>query len=144
MAQQLDCPVDFILVNENKVRLTAFLVLILGIIFLFTRHWAIPAFLALDFFMRAAKLGRYSLLNRVGELLVKLFFISNKPVDQAPKRFAAGIGTLFCTCITLSALLHFTIVAIVLTSLILVFASLESIAGFCAGCYVYTYYKKIF
>jgi hypothetical protein len=32
----MDCPVDFITVNENKARLTAFFVLALGIVYLLT------------------------------------------------------------------------------------------------------------
>ena len=49
MATELECPVDFITVNENKVRLNALSVLLLSIIYLFIPVWMIPAFLTVDF-----------------------------------------------------------------------------------------------
>lgn len=144
MAQQLDCPVDFIQVNEYRIRLTALQVLFIGIIFLCTNLWILPAFLIIDFLLRAAKLGKYSLLNSISGLLVKVFNISNKPVDQAPKRFAASIGCVFSSLILVSALLKFDIASIALTAVLILFAALESLVSFCAGCYVYTYYRRIF
>src|SRR4051794_31778424 len=99
MAKQLECPVDFITVNENKVRLTALCVFLLVLLFLLVPHWSIAAFLSIDFFCRAFNFGKYSLLNRISDTLVNHFSIVTKPVDQAPKRFAARTGFLFCLSI---------------------------------------------
>src|SRR5690606_42087337 len=91
----LDCPVDFVTINEYQVRWTALLVLVLTASFIVSGYWFIPAFLVIDFFLRAFKLGKYSLLGQSGGLLVKVFGMGNKAVDRAPKRFAAWIGLLF-------------------------------------------------
>src|ERR1700741_5181876 len=92
MNTTIDCPVDFIPVNENKVRLTALWVLVLVAISFYTQPLLIIAFLAIDFFLRGFNMGKYSPLNKLSELVVRQLHISNKPIDQAPKRFAAKIG----------------------------------------------------
>lgn len=144
MATELECPVDFITVNENKVRLTALQVFILALVFLFTSSWIVSAFLIADFFLRAFKLGKYSPLNWISDRLVKLFSISHKPIDQAPKRFAAQIGLLFAVAITALQLTGNAVPALILAAVLTLFAFLESFLGFCAGCYVYTFYVKLF
>jgi len=95
MANSVQCPVDFVSVNENKVRLTAFFVMVLGIVFLATGLWIIIAFLIADFFLRANNWGKYSLLAILSDAVIKQLHIKNKPTDRAPKRFAAGVGLVF-------------------------------------------------
>ncbi len=143
MPFELSCPVDFKKVNENKVRLTAAGVLILGIIFATTKLWFIPAFLIFDFTLRAFDLGKYSLLHKLSDLFISAFEIKNKPVAQAPKVFAAQVGLLFSTLILLSLVIGYTTLSFSLVSVLILFAFLESVFGFCAGCYVYTFYQKI-
>ena len=142
MENDTQCPVDFVLINENKARLTAFFVLVLTIIFLATSLWIIMAFLTIDFFLRANNWGKYSLLAILSDAVIKQFSIKNKPTDRAPKRFAAGVGLLFTTVILILTFLHVSILTIVGTSVLLLFAFLESFVGFCAGCYVYSILQK--
>ncbi|MGC4102055.1 DUF4395 domain-containing protein [Ferruginibacter sp.] len=144
MATELECPVDFVTVNENKVRLIALHVLILGIIFIVFPHWGIAAFLTIDFFLRGFNFGKYSLLGIISQKEVELFKVRSKPIDQAPKRFAAKIGFFFSAAITITSLLDYGTAAMALAGILVVFALLESFLGICAGCYVYTYYKKFF
>jgi hypothetical protein len=144
MATELECPVDFIPVNENKVRLTALHVFILAILYLFLSHWSIMAFLVIDFFLRGFNWGKYSVLSRISEKEVQLFHIKSKPIDQAPKRFAAKIGFFFCAAILLSNVLDYGVISIALTVVMLLFSFLESFLGICAGCYAYTFYRKFF
>ncbi|MEI9955427.1 MAG: DUF4395 domain-containing protein [Ferruginibacter sp.] len=94
--------------------------------------------------MPCFQLGKYSLLNIISEKEVQLFSVSVKPIDQAPKRFAAKIGFIFCAAILLCTILNYGTAAIVLASVMLLFAFLESFLGICAGCYVYTFYIKLF
>jgi hypothetical protein len=140
----MECPVDFVPINENKARLTAFFVLILAIYFLFTQLWLIMASLVFDFALRTFNLGKYSLLGFLSDAVIKQLKIKNKPVDRAPKRFAAGVGLVFVTAILLTVLFHFSLAAYLLTAVLCVFATLEAFAGFCAGCYVYTAGKMLF
>ncbi|GAB2833722.1 DUF4395 domain-containing protein [Ferruginibacter profundus] len=144
MATELECPVDFISINENKVRLTALHVFILAVIYLIIPTWIIPAFLTVDFFMRGFNFGKFSLLNLLSEKEVQLFSVKTKPIDQAPKRFAAKIGFIFSVAILTATLFNFITAGIALAVVITVFAFLESFLGFCAGCYVYTFYNRLF
>lgn len=143
MATELECPVDFITVNENKVRLTALSVFILAVVYLLTGTWIIPAFLTVDFFLRGFNFGKYSLLHIVSDKVIQLFSIKSKPIDQAPKRFAAKIGFFFSIAILAAHLINYTTAALVLDGVLTIFAFLESFLGFCAGCYVYTFYIKL-
>jgi hypothetical protein len=142
MKNDIQCPVDFVLINENKARLTAFFVLVLGTVFLVTGLWIIVVFLILDFLLRVNNWGKYSLLAILSEVVIRLLKIKNKPTDRAPKRFAAGVGLLFTIGMLLVTLLHLTIITVVVTAVLLFFAFLESFVGFCAGCYVYSLLQK--
>jgi len=137
-----ECPVDFIAVNENKVRLTALWVLLLLIVSLFINPLPVFIFLAVDFFMRAFNYVKYSPLNILSGAVVKQFKIPNKPIDQAPKRFAASIGFILSVTVVL-LITQFAKVAFALTIVFVTFAFLESFLGFCAGCYVYTFLQRL-
>jgi Domain of unknown function (DUF4395) len=141
--KNVECPVDLILINEKKARLTAGSVCILMVIYLFTNFLAIPVFLVLDFFARGFNLGRYSPLNLMSDLLIHIFNISPKLIDQAPKRFAAKIGFLFSITIVVFFAFQFETVSFIISLVLATFALLESSMGFCAGCHVYHFYSKI-
>jgi hypothetical protein len=139
----MDCPVDFIKINENKARLTAFFVLVLALVYLKTGFWLIMAFLLFDFTLRAVNLGKYCPLGFVSDAVIKQLNIKNKPVDRAPKRFAAGVGLVFTAAILMSYFLGLTLLPLFLSIVLVFFAALESFFGFCAGCYVYDFGRKI-
>ncbi|MBD2699866.1 DUF4395 domain-containing protein [Spirosoma sp. BT702] len=139
--QALECPVDGVKVNENKVRTVAFGVLLTTIAYLLTGFWPLFLFLLIDFALRAFNFGQYSLLARLSDGVIKLLKFPVVPIDQAPKRFAAGVGMVFSVVIL--GLHGLGISAFWVAGVIAVFAALESLAGFCAGCYVYTLLKKI-
>ncbi len=137
----LDCPVDGVKVNENKVRTVAFFVLLIGIAYLFTSYWFLPLLLVIDFALRAFDYGQFSPLARLSDGVVNVLHFPVQLIDQAPKRFAAGVGLVFST--TILTLYFLGINTLILTGVLVVFASLESLAGICAGCYVYTFLKRI-
>ncbi|WP_460947495.1 DUF4395 domain-containing protein [Spirosoma daeguense] len=139
--QGLDCPVDGVKMNENKARIVAFLVLLTAITYIATGFWPLFLFLLVDFALRAFDYGKFSPLARLSDWLIEQFNVQTRLVDQAPKRFAAGIGMVF-SAVVLS--LHFlAIPSVWVAGTLAVFASLESLAGFCAGCYVYTFLKRV-
>ncbi len=142
MENDIQCPVDFVLINENKARLTGLFVLVLTIIFLATGSWIIIAFLTVDFFLRVNNWGKYSLLGVLSDAIIKQLNIKNKPTDRAPKRFAAGVGLLFATGILILSFFQLTTVVIIVAVVLAFFAFLESFVGFCAGCYVYSAFMK--
>jgi len=142
MADHLQCPIDNISVNENQARVTAYQVMYITVAWLIAGWWPVMAFLAIDFFLRAANLGRFSLLNIVSIYIIKKLGIEYKPVDRAPKRFAALTGLLFSIAILLLSLLKADLPAELLAYVLGLFAALEAVLGFCAGCYVYTFLFK--
>ncbi|GAB4003796.1 DUF4395 domain-containing protein [Spirosoma migulaei] len=142
MNTNLECPVDGIQINETKVRLVAGFVLASGLAYLLSDWLIIPLGLVLDFGLRSFDLGKYSPFGTLAEGLVKTLHLPYKGTDQAPKRFAARIGLAFSLLILG---LHLAdISTLVPTATLVLFAALESIVGFCAGCYVYTFYVRLF
>jgi len=142
MSQVIECPVDFIPVNENKVRFVALFVLILSVTYLTFWLWPVFVFLSIDFALRSFKLGKFSLLGNFSEGILKLAKIEPKPIDQAPKRFAARIGLIFSVLILGFHFSAFPQIAFGLGVVLSLFSFLESFLGFCAGCLVYTYLKR--
>jgi hypothetical protein len=138
-----ECPVDFITVNENRVRIIALWVLLFVVASFFTYALPIFIFLAIDFFLRAFNFGKFSPLNILSGAIVKQFDIPNKPIDQAPKRFAAGIGFVLSVLVSLLLLAGLLKAVFVLTIIFASFAFLESFLSFCAGCYVYTFLLRL-
>ena len=139
----VDCPVDFVSVNENKARITAGIVVLLTGLYLLIPTWIIPAFLLIDFFVRGFNFPAYSLLNMISNRLVAAFGVKNKPTDRAPKRFSAKIGFLFSLAILAFQLLNLKNTALILASILIIFAMLESVFAFCAGCHVYSFYTRL-
>lgn len=129
------------LATENKIRLTAFLVLILSVAFIFTNSVFVPIFLAFDFFLRAFGFGKYSLLAKTSTFISKILKLKEKPVFFPPKQFATKIGLAFST--TLIILNHLEINPLFISSTLAICAGLEALFNFCAGCYVYNLFHSI-
>ncbi|MCC8426521.1 DUF4395 domain-containing protein [Mucilaginibacter sp. UR6-11] len=143
MEDNLNCPIDYITINENRARMVAFFVVLLALTCFFTTtNWIIAAFLLVDFALRVFNLNNYSPLGLISGRLIKLFKVKNKPVDRAPKRFAAFIGLVFSGFITLMLIIGLITAARIILAVLIVFAILESFFGFCAGCHVYSYLKR--
>lgn len=133
------CPVSIERLEENTARVAALLVaglVLLGV------GWRSPLLLlgvAADFALRAFTAGHWSLVRRGARRLARALGLAVRPTPAAPKKFAAGLGLVFCLLISLSLYLHFGQGALLLTAALLVCALLEGLAGVCVGCYVYTY-----
>jgi Domain of unknown function (DUF4395) len=140
----LSCPVDFVSVNENKIRIIAFHVFMLSIVILFKPHWVSIGLLAVDFFLRTFKLNKFSPFAISAAGMTKVLTLGFKPVDQGPKRFAAGVGLAFSLAMLATYFTSYTTATLILTATITVFSFLESFLAFCAGCYVYTFLVRVF
>ncbi|WP_316832178.1 DUF4395 domain-containing protein [Pedobacter aquatilis] len=135
---ELSCPISAERVNENVVRVVALIVAAIAITCVFTEnYWAI-LFLIFDFGLRAFTSGKWSILRSFSFKLNIAFNLPIKMTDLAPKKFAATMGFAFCLLITATFLFNFLTASLVLTSVMIVFALLESLMGICVGCYVYT------
>ncbi len=127
--------------NESKIRLIALFVLMLTSTYIVTNQLLIPIFLVVDFSLRAFDLAKFSPLVLISEALVKALYLPIKPVYLPPKRFAARIGLLFSLVIVALQLL--SVPTITISGVLAFFAALESLLGFCAGCYVFSFLQQI-
>jgi hypothetical protein len=143
MDEKIECPVDGVSIDENRVRIGAFFVLLMGIAYVISTIWLFPAFLLVDFILRAAGHPAYSPIAIISGETARLLKIKSKPVDRGPKRFAAATGAVFSGLILFAQLFGWHTLALSLTGVLLIFASLESFVGFCAGCYVYSLLKPL-
>ena len=77
------------------------------------------------------------------KVIVPLLGNPNRPVPGPPKRFAQTIGLVISGAALIgSTFLGFHPLGTVLLGVLLGFALLESIFGFCAGCYIFGYLMK--
>ena len=137
--KQMICPVSTERVDENRVRATAFGVVITMGLFLMTGLWIFPAFLGIDFFIRAYTSSPFSPLSWLGSRMVRLLGVVPVWIDKAPKVFAARIGFLFSLLALAGALLGLDLLAYISGATLVLFAFLECGLNFCMGCWVYTY-----
>lgn len=125
-------------VNEKAARVVAGGVALLGIITVLTGWlWILPV-LALGFLARVLTGPRLSLLGQLATKAVAPRLGEPRLVPGPPKRFAQGIGLGLTTVASLVWLgLGWSTVAWSLAVVLVVFALLESVAGFCAGCWLF-------
>jgi hypothetical protein len=126
--------------NESKVRLIAFFVLLLTGVYLLTASVWVPISLVIDFSFRSFNMGKFSPLSLLSDALIRTFKLPVKPVYLPPKRFAARIGLMFSISILVLHILDVN--NLILCYVLAAFAALESLAGFCAGCYVYNFLQR--
>lgn len=128
-------------VNESKIRLIALFVLIITIIYLLTQSIVLPIFLVLDFGLRSFNVGHLSPLGFIADKMVQILHLPIKLIYLPPKRFAARIGFAFSAAILVLQFL--SISTVILTSVLIFFAFLESVLSICAGCYVYDFLIRL-
>ena len=125
-------------VNDNAARVVAAGVAILALTALVTGWlWVIPL-LAVGFAARVLSGPRFSLLGRLATQVIAPRLGPAQLVPGPPKRFAQAIG-LTLTAVATAAAYGFGAdkTALALTGLLLAFATLESIFGLCAGCWLF-------
>ena len=131
-------------VNEYAARTVAFMVLILSIMTLLFNSPLLSAILLYGFLARVLtgpKLSPMGLLAT--KIIIPHFIKKEKLVAGPPKRFAQLIGLIFSIAIFVAiAIYQINILASTLLIILSVFAFLESVLGFCAGCFVFQYLMK--
>lgn len=126
-------------VNELAARTVAGGVAVLTIVTLATGAQWLILLLALGFAARALAGPRFSLLGRLATQKIAPRLGPARLVPGPPKRFAQCIG-LALTTVAAAGVLGFGLTGLATGLLItlLVFALLESVAGFCAGCWLFS------
>ena len=138
--KQLICPVSNERINERLTRLNAFFTIMLvasGFIF---NSVIFLIVLLTDFFIRAFTRSKLSPVNFLSSSLLSLLNLSKKPIDKAPKIFAARLGFLMTLAIAILSLMQFYSASLIVAGILVFFAMLEFTLGICVGCYIYTYF----
>ncbi|GGG57538.1 DUF4395 domain-containing protein [Epilithonimonas arachidiradicis] len=122
--------------DENVVRLTAFLVIVIVAVSLFFKWSLLVLLLVFAFVLRALGLS-ISPLALFSKFILKILNIKRKPIFATPKRFAAILGSVFTLLIFLLTINDFYDAAVALGVVLIILARLESFFKICVGCYVY-------
>jgi len=132
------CPINSETVNNRVVRLVATQVVVIATIFVITPRWWLFLALATDFLLRALGHRKYSPLAAIGRAVASGLKLEPRPVNAAPKQFAASIGVAFALTASVLAFLDLTLAARIVAAGLLGAASLEAFLGYCVGCKIYS------
>jgi len=131
-------------VNEISARLVAGMVVAISLaIILSDQSWLLFV-LAYGFLARVATGPTLSPMGLLAtRVLVPIMGSPSRSVPGPPKRFAQSIGLVF----SITALVVFyasdsEVAAKSLVGVLAVFATLESVVGFCAGCFVFNHLMR--
>jgi hypothetical protein len=125
-------------VNEKAARVVAGVVALTGVVILLTGwHWLLVP-LAYGFWARVLTGPTLSPLGRLAMRVVAPRLGSPKYVPGPPKRFAQGIGAALTSVAAVLALrFGLDTAAGVLTGMLVVAATLESVFALCLGCQIF-------
>jgi hypothetical protein len=100
---------------------------------------AVPltVFLLYDFAVRAAGYGQLSILKSVAKGIKSSLKLYGKMTREAPKRFAAGIGTAAMAGLLAAQLCNSLLAAAWIGSVIILLSALEAVFKVCVGCLIY-------
>ena len=131
-------------VNEVSARLVAAMVLALTLTIILLDVPALMPVLAYGFLARVVTGPTLSPMGLLAtRVIVPLLGNPHRLVAGPPKRFAQSVGLIFSTT---ALVLHFGLgmeaAATGALAVLALFAALESLAGFCAGCFVFGYLMR--
>ena len=125
-------------VNEKAARVVAGVAALTAAAILVTGWQWLLVLLAYGFWARVLTGPTLSPLGRFAMRVAAPRLGPPRYVPGPPKRFAQGIGAAVTTLAAIFALLlGWTTAAEVLTALMVVFATLEAVFGFCVGCRIF-------
>ncbi|NHN56344.1 DUF4395 domain-containing protein [Calidifontibacter sp. DB0510] len=124
-------------VNEKAARVVATGVLVMSVVTAATGWWWLLVPLVYGFVARVVAGPRLSPLGQFATRVVSPRLGAPKLVPGPPKRFAQAVGVCFSVAAAVLALSGLGTAAAVVLAVLAVFAALESIVGFCAGCFVF-------
>ncbi|MCA1596959.1 MAG: DUF4395 domain-containing protein [Chloroflexi bacterium] len=93
---------------------------------------------AVDYYIRAFTALPASPASWLAAQLAQQLHLPARPIDKAPKIFAARVGFV-CSLTSISLYPRYRTRSRVVALVLLSFALLESVLNICAGCLVYTY-----
>ena len=133
------CPISAELVNAKLTRVYAIVTLFSLGIYLFTPFKEIILFTTLDFVIRVIFSVKYSPICTVIKIALKAIDSPSHMVNAGPKKFAAKVGLIFSTLMTLGFIFNFPILSYLVGVLFFSAVGLEAIFGYCLACTMYAY-----
>ena len=134
----LICPISTLRINETTARLTGFLMATLIGLYLATGNLIFVMVSAVDYSIRAFTALPASPASWLAAHLGQWLHLPARPIDKAPKIFAARVGFV-CALTSISLYPRYRTGSRLVALVLLSFALLESVLNICAGCLVYTY-----
>jgi hypothetical protein len=130
------CPVSFITVDENGIRINAAFNAIIAITLIATQYLPLFVFLVLDFTLKsfAPKTSPISILSKT---ISKILHLTPHPTDLAPKIFAARLGWGMLIVALITSILGYVLTTQVILAIFLLCTTLEGTISFCVGCFIY-------
>lgn len=130
--------------NEKAARTVAGVVALSAVAILLTGWYWAHAVLALGFVARATTGPAFSPLGRFAMWFARRFLGEPRYVPGPPKRFAQSVGAV-CTTAGAVAAIAFGAdgFAAGVAVLMVVFATLESVFAFCAGCTMFAFLMRL-
>jgi Domain of unknown function (DUF4395) len=125
-------------VNEKAARVVAACVGVLAIVQLATGWQWLLVVLAVGFLLRVIAGPRFSPLGLLATRVIAPRLGPPALVPGPPKRFAQSIGLAMTTAAAVcSVAFSWSEGAVALIAVLVIFALLESVVGFCAGCWMF-------
>lgn len=137
------CPINYIKVDQNTLRILSFLVFIIGILFITYQSVTLLLLMLYDFSMRVFGYSKISFLFQISSFFAKLAGFKNNDVDGGAKLFASKVALLFVVSTMIAFFSGFTFTALVIMALLVGCAFLEAAFGYCVGCQIYMLLKRI-
>lgn len=125
------------IVNEKAARAVAGLVVLVAAVALLTGWLWLSAVLAVGFALRVASGPRFDPFGQLATKVIAPRLGEPVMVPGPPKRFAQAVGLVLTLVATGFLVAGLPVVTASLLGVLLVFATLESVFGFCAGCYAF-------
>jgi hypothetical protein len=125
-------------IDEMAGRINGMIVTVLLVVALLTQSPLVIAYLLADFTLKVFVGFSTSPNCRLARLIARALHLPKRPIDAAPKRFAATIG--LALSIVALGLTYVPHSEVALTAVLLVFvfcAALEGFFGVCLGCMLY-------
>lgn len=143
------CPISGNKRDNTTVRVVAGFVFVIAVVALMAAlrnsvqtAAILTGVLAIDFVIRAFIKPKYSPLATLARGTVSGLKLTKKLVDNAPKIFAARIGVLFSVASTVLFASNLRLSGIIVLSILILCAALESFFGICLGCLMYSVLPK--
>jgi len=133
------CPISKTQIDGNVARVNGFISLIIIALGVYNQiFWIL---LTLDFILRSFVI-KYSPIANFSKLLLNNFKITPKPIDAAPKMFAAKIGLIMSAILISISLLGYSNIAFYFSIFFSIPVFLETFIGYCLGCQMYSILMK--